>query len=284
MLRRYGVSLTQPLLWFLFCGLFACSFGKQQAEQDESEAVQVSDEEDAAELAEEQQGNQENIASEEDVNVNEGNLNDIINQAIQQNAEQGENLDQQVVIEEGEADAMALPKQLSSPGTVAGIAGVSAGQGLPEMGSRLPYIVMKGDTLAKIATQIYGTYKMWKELAALSEIETPNLIYPGDIVYYQLTDATIKFASVYENQPKQEVVVKEGDTLASISDEFYGKGEHWKLVWRQNSQIVNPDVIFAGSVLYLKPLHQLKSFGQYSELSSYSQNFDKKVFAKKRKA
>ena len=244
--------------------------------------MQASEEEDAAELAEEQESQQmeeedQELAEETASNVNEDNLNDIINQAIQQNMDQENNdeeIQQEIANVESEQNTEGstnAPRQLSSPGGITGLAGEAVGPGLPEMGSKLPYIVVKGDTLAKIAKQIYGNYKKWKDLANLSKIETPNLIYPGDIVYYQLTEQTTEFAKMYENKPKTEVVVKEGDTLASISRDFYGQKEYWKLIWRQNSKIKNPDVIVVGSVLYLSPLKFSKPIGAFSKVSHEGQ-------------
>ena len=55
--------------------------------------------------------------------------------------------------------------------------------------------------------------------------------------------------------------------LARISREYYGKKEYWKFVWRQNSEITNPDLIAIGSVLYLSPLEFNKSLGEFSKIS-----------------
>ena len=78
------------------------------------------------------------------------------------------------------------------------VVGTQAAPGLPELGSKMSYIVQKGDSLVKIAT-IYGNPTKWTEIANFTGLANPKLIYPGDVVYYQLTDQTLAFASAYES-------------------------------------------------------------------------------------
>lgn len=146
--------------------------------------------------------------------------------------------------------AAAIPPQVSTGGLVQGDAGTSAANGLPEFGSKMPYIVKSGDTLAKIAKEVYGNYKQWHKLADLSSIPNPNLIYPGDVVYYQLTKETLKFATKYENQPTKVVVVAKGDTLANLAVRIYGSKDLWKVLWRHNGQVKNPDQLQLGTIIY----------------------------------
>lgn len=124
------------------------------------------------------------------------------------------------------------------------------GGGLPERGSKMSYIVEQGDTLGKIASKIYGSTGKWKEIADFSGLLKPSLIYPGDVVYYQLTEATAAFASAYENLPRSEVEVQKGDTLSSIALRVLGSTKHWKSIWRHNDNINNPDRLKEGTVLY----------------------------------
>lgn len=125
-----------------------------------------------------------------------------------------------------------------------------AGQGLPEMGSKMSYVVQRGETLSIIAQNIYGNMEKWREISTLTGMENPNRIYPGDVVYYQLSDATLAFATAYENTQRGEVTVNSGDTLASIAKNVYGDQGQWKSVWRQNDQIGNPDRLEVGQVVY----------------------------------
>ncbi|MDB2447004.1 LysM peptidoglycan-binding domain-containing protein [bacterium] len=124
------------------------------------------------------------------------------------------------------------------------------GEGLPETGSKMSYIVQRGETLSMIAENIYGDRAMWQEMSTLTGMENPNRIYPGDVVYYQLTDATMGFATAYENVPRGEVNVQSGDTLASIARNIYGDESQWKSVWRQNDQIDNPDQLEVGQTIF----------------------------------
>lgn len=128
--------------------------------------------------------------------------------------------------------------------------GSPAGAGLPELGSKMPYVVQQGDTLAKISGRIYQDASRWREMADLTGLANPSRIYPGDIVYYTLDEQSLAFASTYESLPKMEEQVQPGDTLASISQRVYGNSRAWKTIWRQNDTIENPDVVEPGTVVY----------------------------------
>lgn len=129
-----------------------------------------------------------------------------------------------------------------------------AAPGLPEMGSKMSYVVQKGDTLAKIAQKVYGNASKWTEIASFTGIANPKLIYPGDVVYYQLSESTQAFASAYESMPRAEVQVQTGDTLSTIAGRVLGDSTLWKLIWRQNDNIDNPDKLVAGTtVFYIQP-------------------------------
>lgn len=128
--------------------------------------------------------------------------------------------------------------------------GMAAAPGLPELGSKMSYIIKRGDTLASVATKIYGNMEKWREIAEFTGMANPNMIYPGDVVYYQLTDQTMAFASAYETVKRSEVVVKPGDTLSTISSRVLGRSSDWKMIWRQNDTIDNPDRLNVGQTLY----------------------------------
>jgi LysM repeat protein len=130
------------------------------------------------------------------------------------------------------------------------VSSAPGGPGLPEMGSKLAYIVQKGDTLAKIATKIYGDASKWSEIQSFSSLSNPKLIYPGDVVYYQLTEQSKAFASGYESVARSEVEVQQGDTLSTIASRVLGSASNWKLIWRHNDNIENPDRLTAGTKLY----------------------------------
>ena len=114
----------------------------------------------------------------------------------------------------------------------------------------MSYIVQKGDSLVKIATRIYGNPTKWTEIASFTGLANPKLIYPGDVVYYQLTDQTLAFASAYETLPRSEIQIMDGDTLSSIAGRVLGNPENWKTIWRHNDNISNPDKLTAGTTIY----------------------------------
>jgi nucleoid-associated protein YgaU len=114
----------------------------------------------------------------------------------------------------------------------------------------MPYIVQKGDTLAKIAKKIYGDMNRWSEIKDLSALHNPNRIYPGDVVYYALTAESTSFAQAYELSPKSEVTVQQGQTLANIAAQVYGDSTTWKMIWRLNGHIANPDQLEVGTIVH----------------------------------
>ncbi len=122
--------------------------------------------------------------------------------------------------------------------------------GIPEMGSKMAYVVEAGDTLAKIATKIYGDQKRWRDIAGLSGMDNPNHIYPGDLVYYALDEQSQTFAQNYDGLKRGQETVRDGDTLAAISKRVYGTSKLWKHIWRQNDHIDNPDKLTAGMTVF----------------------------------
>jgi len=154
------------------------------------------------------------------------------------------------MMQQNAGNQMVDTSTTSAGGVIGGMAGQSAGQGLPEIGSKMPYIVRAGDTLAKISSRIYGTSERWREISALSGMDNPNTIYPGDVVYYQLSQEAVAFAHAYVNVSRQEIVVQQGDTLATISKKANGSGRHWKSIWRENDHIVNPDQLVVGQTIF----------------------------------
>ncbi len=114
----------------------------------------------------------------------------------------------------------------------------------------MPYVVMRGDTLASIATKVYGDFEKWREISEFTGMADANRIYPGDIIYYQLTEQTMAFASAYESVQRSEVTVAAGDTLSTIASRVLGNSQDWKMIWRQNDNIDNPDKLVVGQTLY----------------------------------
>ena len=58
----------------------------------------------------------------------------------------------------------------------------------------------------------------------------------------------------YETVQRSEVRVMEGDTLSSIAGRVLGRSGDWKMIWRQNDNISDPDRLEVGSVIfYIEP-------------------------------
>lgn len=141
---------------------------------------------------------------------------------------------------------------------VAGKGGVAMDSGLPEAGSKMAYIVQKGDTLSKLAKRIFGDQERWHDLAEASALSNPNRIYPGDVIYYQLDKVTVAFAKDYENLERKEVSVNEGETLSEVSQRVYGDPSAWKMLWRHNDKISDPNHLQLGSIVYYVPMNAVK--------------------------
>ena len=133
----------------------------------------------------------------------------------------------------------------------------------------MPYIVKKGDTLGDIAGRVYGNRAKWREMSELSSLINPNLIYIGDVVYYQLTQETVSFATAYESVPRQEVVVQEGDTLSTIASRVMNSAQDWKRMWRENDVVNDPDNLTAGTVLYYVAPGALSAALEQSKAQEY---------------
>lgn len=117
----------------------------------------------------------------------------------------------------------------------------------------LPYYVQDGDNLAKISKKIYGKGNGWKKIAEINKLIDPNKIYAGDVIYYQLTSETKVFAEKYEGAPRAKIIVKRGDTLSSISQAVFGKAKDWRVLWKENPHISNPDKLKVGMTVYFRP-------------------------------
>ena len=157
--------------------------------------------------------------------------------------------------------------------------------GLPEMGAKLAYIVEKGDTLAKISEKVYGNASKWKELASLAGISNPNKIYPGEVIYYQLSAETSAFASSYESLGRSAITVVKGDTLAKISAKVYGTSSKWRAIWRENEQVQNPESLTEGGLIYYVNYPNLsasssskKESKNLTKVSTHSVELDNEVF------
>lgn len=122
-----------------------------------------------------------------------------------------------------------------------------------EMGS---YTVKQGETLMMVAFNIYGDYRKWKDLQQLNGLNS-SIVRAG---------SEIKF-----NKPMQEFswspeglphLIKNGETLVTISKDKYGTYKKWKNIYNNNKPLIkDPNLIFAGFTLYYIPERELASEG-----------------------
>ncbi len=181
-------------------------------------------------------------------NSTDGDLKEIISEMNSANAATaGDPKPTEATATQEETAKAATPAEQAAPAPVAVAANPA---GLPEMGSKMAYFVEHGDTLGKIAQKIFGNQARWKDIANLSSLSNPSRIYPGDVVYYALSDESMTFAKANESVARSSETVQAGDTLAKIAKRVYGTSRSWKHIWRQNDNIDNPDRLTAGNLVY----------------------------------
>ena len=102
----------------------------------------------------------------------------------------------------------------------------------------LEYVVVKGDTLSKIANN-YGT--TYQKLAEYNNIPNPDLIHVGQ---------KIKIPNGGSTQEYKYHIVQKGETLWGIAKKYYGNGNQYPKIATANG-IVNPDIIHVGQKLLI---------------------------------
>ncbi len=138
--------------------------------------------------------------------------------------------------------------QSSSKGTGTGVS-----QNTSSTSETVIYTVKKGDTLSKIALQIYGDRSLWRKIYEDNKtvIKNPNRIRVGQ---------QLKIYTGTENTEEEETsvvtansyVIKPGDTLWKIAKKLYGKGNYWKRIFNENKAIIkNPERIRVGVTINL---------------------------------
>ncbi len=147
-------------------------------------------------------------------------------------------------------------KSVSSPGAAKFIKSKSesgnstAWKNSNKGGGDASYVVRSGDTLALIAQKIYGSPKMYNELAQQNGIGSPYRIYPGDEVKFTASGKKALAFAKKLNGSKKTVKVQSGDTLSSIAERVFGSAYAWKTLAAYNKdKISNPNRITKGMVL-----------------------------------
>ena len=112
----------------------------------------------------------------------------------------------------------------------------------------MTYAVKRGDTLMKIAFEVYGDFKQWRKILAANQdkIQDPNRIASGTQLNVE------KPAQSFEmSQNGERYEIKQGDTLGTISKEVYGTPKKWRKIYENNKQLIqDPNRIYAGFQIY----------------------------------
>ena len=116
------------------------------------------------------------------------------------------------------------------------------------------YTVEKNETLMWIAFKIYGDYSKWKDIRAMNTDKIRGqTVIAGTQINYTVPDEEFQY-----NPKGNPYLIKQEDTLGTISTDVYGTGKHWKYIWDNNKVMIkNPNLIFAGFTLYYVPLRDI---------------------------
>lgn len=118
-------------------------------------------------------------------------------------------------------------------------------------GEATSYTVNGGDTLMKIAFEVYGDLYQWRHIHEMNrdKVQDPNRLTKGMVL---MIDKPASPVQIERNG--EAYLIKTGDTLGSISNEVYGTPGKWRTLWENNRQLIkDPNRIFAGFTLYYTP-------------------------------
>jgi len=130
----------------------------------------------------------------------------------------------------------------------------------------ITHVVVKGDTLWGISQKYLDDPFRYPELAELSNIKNPDLIYPGEIITIATTQASLNNVqtpvsgeSVVANLETSQLkaigfithVVVKGDTLWDISKQYLNNPFRYPDV-AILSNIKNPDLIYPGDIVRIQ--------------------------------
>lgn len=118
-------------------------------------------------------------------------------------------------------------------------------QGTGELAS---YTVQQGDTLMKIAFNVYGDISQWKSIYELNKdlLSSANSLKTGMTVKY---DKPASDPLIERNG--DPYLIKSGDTLGTIADDIYAKKSKWRKIYENNRSLIkDPNRIYAGFYLY----------------------------------
>lgn len=152
------------------------------------------------------------------------------------------------VAEEGEEAEEADEMEKDEPMIAEGGDGSGAYAADVEMsGEYGNYTVKRGDTLMLIAFKIYGDYTKWRSIANMNPGSSSLAV--GSVIKFQ--KPARRFSWDPEGLPH---LIRNGETLGTISNQKYGTMSKWKSIWNNNRPLIrDPNLIFAGFTVYYIP-------------------------------
>lgn len=114
------------------------------------------------------------------------------------------------------------------------------------------YVVVRGDSLWKIAERIFGDGNKWTAIQAKNNLKSPGLLYAGQQLLLPEVK-TVKSDTIDRQvESGKDYVVVKGDSLWKISLQAYGDGYRWVDIWKQNrALLVIPDRLEIGMKLMI---------------------------------
>jgi nucleoid-associated protein YgaU len=112
------------------------------------------------------------------------------------------------------------------------------------------YKVQRGETLMQIAFKLYGDIGKWKDLKALNtdKLKNNSSLRANMSLKYHAPETPFVW-----NPVGVPYLIKNGETLGTISNNVYSTPKKWKQIYENNKPLIkNPNVIFAGFTLYYK--------------------------------
>lgn len=128
------------------------------------------------------------------------------------------------------------------------IASIPSSPEISDVGSIAEYQVKKGDTLMLVAFNLFGDYRKWRELKTLNNLEGQEVKAGMVLKYYR---PATEFTWRPDGLPH---LIKNGDTLGTISNEKYGTVKKWRKIYDNNQPLIrDPNLIFSGFTIYYVP-------------------------------
>lgn len=113
------------------------------------------------------------------------------------------------------------------------------------------YVVKKGDSLWKIASQKYGDGNKWVQIADANNIANPGVIHSGIVLKLpEIKGPELAAADTAEPVEAKQYQVVKGDNLWDLAVSQCGDGFKWTEIWKANQNTIsNPGKIEIGMML-----------------------------------